>query len=461
MKKITAFIMSIFLLLSYYFSFLPSKNDKNFDIPVGGYSDGNIFVNGKNVPVEVNESSECGTVVYDFKEHGSGWFNYFGIKYKTDCYMSAEITYKLRENTHSEVFYLEPSDEEAAFYSFIDDFLKNEKAYILYNISFTPLNKEEAHFELLGVGLFNRKVPKKNVLIETDKYKLGIDLNWGGALSYLEDMSSNVQAVKKDGRIYVDSNAAKRYRTVSVNNHVNLINRYDEGRLVQQSYYGTEGENGEFGEAFDSVWRYNPVQGGNKFNEASKLVDVTADGNHLYVKCRPLSWALPAENFCPAYMEAEYTIDGKIVNVSCRFVDFSGYAPCVSDQEMPAFYCIEPFNRFFYASEDGGLKCEPKLGFWTDFTKSSFTSSENWAAFVGEFDDSFGIGLYVPDCRNFVAGTCNREQTTKTDPSRDASTSYIAAINGIEFMSFKPIEYSFCITTGTVNEIRAAFADKR
>ena len=51
-------------------------------------------------------------------------------------------------------------------------------------------------------------------------------------------------------------------------------------------------------------------------------------------------------------MEATYKFEGKLVKATCRFVDFSGYPEAESDQELPAFYCIEPFNEFVYYGGD-------------------------------------------------------------------------------------------------------------
>ncbi len=90
-----------------------------------------------------------------------------------------------------------------------------------------------------------------------------------------------------------------------------------------------------------------------------------------------------------------------------------------------------------------------------------FASTENWSAFIGEFDDSFGIGLYVPHNASFLAGVFDREKTTKKDPSFDVTTSYIAAVEYKEFSSFKPIEYNYYISTGTTSEMRANFNEVR
>ena len=65
-------------------------------------------------------------------------------------------------------------------------------------------------FELVGVDVFNREVPDKNVYLQNSEYKIGVNLLWGGALDYLEDLDSDVQAVKVDGLTKVDSDASER-----------------------------------------------------------------------------------------------------------------------------------------------------------------------------------------------------------------------------------------------------------
>ncbi len=438
---------------SYVLSFLPGRTDEDFSsfdlLPVSSQGIENGIIEDKA----------------EFEFDAEGMFNYYGISYKSDAYMKGVVTYTSKGSEYSEEFFLEPSDGTKPFYSFIDGVLDKAKSNSLCGISVEPLNKEEAEFSLLGAGVFNRKVPDTNVYIESGGYKIGVDLLWGGALDYLEDLDSDVEAVKVDGRVYVDSNASERYGARAANKNVNLINRHDTGRLVQQSYYGTwEYDCGYYGE---NRWNYNPVQGGNQYNEASKIVDLVCAEDYIYIKCRPLDWAKPAEDITPSYMEATYSIGGGCVNVSCRFVDFSGYPSTHTTQELPAFYCIEPFNRFVYYSGDKpwtgdkNLSYENKLIFWPDAGYPNFTSTENWAAFIGESDDSFGIGLYVPHNATFLAGVSDREKTTKTDPSSDLPTSYIAAVEYKTFESFSPIEYNYSITTGTTDEMRANFENIR
>ena len=387
-------------------------------------------------------------------------FNYYGLKYTTDAYVKGTLTYEAGTKEVSEDFFLEPTNTEKEFNSFIDDFLDGKKAYKLISLSFEALNKEDAKMDILGFSVFNREIPDREVFVESDNLKIGVDLLWGGALSYVEDLDSNVQAVSVDGQIKVDSNAEERYNAKSVNDNVNLINRYDPGRLVQQSYYGTMEY--DFGIFMENDWRYNPVQGGNQFGDASKIVDLKITDNSVYIKCRPLDWAKEKEFITPSYMEATYSIENGAVHGKCRFVDFSGYPEAESSQEIPAFYCIEPFNNFVYYKGDNPWKNEPltnepDLIFWPDAGYPKFYNKENWAAFTGEFEDSFGIGIYVEGEEEFLSGVFNRETTDSEDPSTDDPTSYIAITKTRIFKSFEPVEYEYYLATGNTTEIRETF----
>ena len=387
-------------------------------------------------------------------------FNYYGLKYTTDAYVKGTLTYEAGTKEVSEDFFLEPTNTEKEFNSFIDDFLDGKKAYKLISLSFEALNKDDAKMDILGFSVFNREIPDREVFADSDNLKIGVDLLWGGALSYVEDLDSNVQAVSVDGQIKVDSNAAERYNAKSVNDNVNLINRYDPGRLVQQSYYGTMEY--DFGIFMENDWRYNPVQGGNQFGDASKIVDLKITDNSVYIKCRPLDWAKEKEFITPSYMEATYSVENGAVHGKCRFVDFSGYPEAESSQEIPAFYCIEPFNNFVYYKGDNPWKNEPltnepDLIFWPDAGYPKFYNKENWAAFTGEFEDSFGIGIYVRGEEEFLSGVFNRETTDSEDPSTDDPTSYIAITKTRIFRSFEPFEYEYYLATGNTTEIRETF----
>jgi hypothetical protein len=214
----------------------------------------------------------------------------------------------------------------------------------------------------------------------------------------------------------------------------------------------------------ENDWHYNPVQGGNQFNDHSKIVDLKITDNEIYVKCRPLDWAKEKEFITPSYMEAWYTIENGTVHTTCRFVDFSGYPEADSTQEIPAFYCVAPLENFvYYAGDkpwtDDKLSYEKDLIFWPDAGYPHFYSKENWAAFTGEFDDSFGIGIYVPGEEEFLTGIYERGNTTNEDPSKDGPTSYIAITKARTFKSFEPFSYEYYLATGNAQEIRNSFKE--
>ncbi len=392
-------------------------------------------------------------------------FNYYGVKYASDSYLKCSIVYIVDKEEIREEFFLEPSEEETCFYSFIDNALEKVQAEKVIEFTCQPLNTQKANVKITGFTVFLREIPKQEVFIETENYKLGVDLLWGGALSYLEDLNSNVEAVKVDGKTKVDSNASERYDTRAVNKNVNLINRNDTGRLVQQSYYGTLEAPYEPGTYMDNTWNYNPVQGGNQYNDHSKIVDIRLSEEEIYIKCRPLDWAKEKEFITPSYMESWYAIENNNVHVRCRFTDFSGYPATPRTQELPAFYCIEPLNTFVYYdgvepfSKENKLVTNNELGFWPDEGYPNFTSVEQWSAYRGEFSDSFGIGLYMPTHDTFLTGVFGRGETTEKDPSKAGPTSYIAVVKDYVFESFKPKEYDYYISTGTTDEIRNNFKE--
>lgn len=441
-KNIFSAILAIIVSISTYpFSFLPTKIDTDFTIT--GNAEYTETVDNESIILELNQKT--------------GWFNYFGISYSSNAPVKGIISYGNGfGKVLSEEFFLEKSTD-GTFYSFIDNVRNKTKARNVISIEVKSADKSELEFMLNAISTFNREIPKKEIFVSNEYLKFGINLNWGGALSYLEDLDSNVEVVKKDGKIHVDSNASQRYGAKAINKNVNLINRHDTGRLVQQSFYGVDKADGyNNGVYMGNVWSYNPVQGGNQFDDCSKLVDLRIDGNSLYVKCRPMDWACHADQITPSYMESIYALEGNKLHTSCRFVDYSGYDQPKKEQELPAFYCVEPLNNFVYC-ENGEPKIVKGLGFWAEEGYPKFTSSEKWSAFIGEFDDSFGIGLYVPDNDTFLAGVYDRGLTTMKDPSNDVPTSYIAVVERYKLECYVTHEYDFYIATGNTEEMRATF----
>lgn len=427
-------------------------------------------------------------------------FNRYEIGYSSDAYVKGELDF----NGTTEEFFLEPS-ENGCFSGYIDGFINGTTQSTVTSVKFTPLNNEFMNFELSSIDLSNETNigDSENMVYlgnENTDYTIGIDLDWGGALTYMVDNTNNVVAAKSNSDdtapievgFYEDYDGQTTTTTggslggilgglfpglgnttttddYTTQSNVNLINCHDTGRLVQQSYYGTGDSSYEPGYYGEAIWPYNPVQGGNINNEASKIVDLQITDNEIYIKCRPLDWAKSADYITPSYIEAWYTLEDCLVRATCRFVDYSGYPSVTTDQEFPAFYCVEALNNFVYytggeAWSDNNAKTTlTDLTFWGTAPDQYYDCNENWGAFVGDGEGGYGIGLYAPGQTNFHPGVYQRDTITKiTDDSGNSidkqdATSYIGVVGSFNFQSYTPISYCYYMTTGDVDTIRSNF----
>ena len=476
-----------------------------FDVNVSPYNERNIIVNGATHPVTVTNNN------YTI-EYSATPFNRYELTYYSDCYVKGVITM----DADTEEFFLEPSDN-GQFASYIDSFLRGIKHYSVITIEFTCLDKEFGNFDLFSITTIDSPVPSDPTqYYQNDEYKVGISLDYGGVVSYIEDLDDDVSAAvyNENGRdiTKVDYTSKLPSGAIATSNSVNLINTNDRGRYLQQSYYGTDQPPYEMGIYNGLPWSYNPVQGGNistfdpetgdviKGAEASKVIDYRITADQIYIKTRPLDWGKNSEDYpdsyvTDSYMEAWYTFENGMIKTTCRFVDFSGYPSNTTTQEYPALYTIEPLNHFVYnettkadAWNTSNINNIEEPDFWgvlpeyNALLKSNGMSEvdvdvdcyENWAAFTASEDaDSFGIGVYSAGITDFHYGVFpaiyNEEQVelgnlvenyrhaTSLDPAVESPTSYISPIGTMTFESYKPSTYSFYVTTGTADQIREDF----
>ena len=339
-----------------------------------------------------------------FEDALDAQFNYYTITFKSTQPLWMYVGYEKDGELYEELCFLEAGEEELVFKSYIDGFMDGLSASKLKSFRFSNCGEEAASVEIVSFGTESKPSVEKDVFLQNEYIKIGADLVYGGGLSYLEYIKEPVALVTLDGRAEVGINYADLVDATEVRStSVNLLNNYDTGRLVQQSYYGINQAPYEPGTFMGREWNYNPVMGGDQFMNSSKIIDFEVTDTHIYVKCRPMDWAKDNEPTF-SYMEATYTLDGRNLLVDNRFVDFSPYEHIQWNQELPALYVIEPLYRLAYypgrnAWESGDIVYRDNLPFW-DGVWTSFTSRENWWAWVNgaeNSEDSFGIGLYVPD----------------------------------------------------------------
>jgi hypothetical protein len=120
----------------------------------------------------------------------------------------------------------------------------------------------------------------------------------------------------------------------------NLINSYDLGRQIQMSHYSGPVPFQPPGTILRPEWRdigWNPIQTGDVFGHASRVLDHRNDGRELYVKCVPMHWPLdnvPGE----CVFESWITLAGSEVHLRFRATnarpDMTRYP--ARHQELPA-----------------------------------------------------------------------------------------------------------------------------
>ncbi len=417
---------------------------EDFEITENGDTASVVTPMGLAYDVTGYTALDKGTVTYDsevtytfdealFDER----FTRFTLTYTSSEPVKVWLSFTERGKEVEEYYFLEAGKTE--FSGLNPYFLQGNTARNLTAMRVESLTDKTATFTLTGLSIERVEKTVTTYYIENQRFKLGVDVGWGGAVSYLEDKACTIPDLG------------------------NLVNRHDTGRLIQQSFYGVQ-ENDEYtpGISFDTKWRYNPVQGGDQYNNASRLIDLVVTENSIYIKAQPQDWSLDNQ-LTPSYMENTYTLYEDRVQVDNRFTDYSGWEHPFAGQELPAFYTVSYLDTFvWYDGEDSWtgdtLSSKNNLPFWGDNAgQCTFIlrekNTETWCAWVNGADD-YGLGVYAPAIDQLKAGRYLYDGS-KSDMAE--STGYVAPVNVMKMVSFKPIEYSYLLTAGSTAEIRGLF----
>lgn len=267
--------------------------------------------------------------------------------------------------------------------------------------------------------------------IDNGIVKLGVDLNLGGAITYLSRSGTNSE--------------------------LNIINSHDWGRQVQLSYYSGPVPFQPKGANMAKQWAglgWNPIQSGDFFGNTSKVLQHTNEGHWLYVKCVPMQWPLeniPGECECEVWL----ILEGPVVKARCRLTNHRSDPKQYSarNQELPAVYVNGPFYHLLtYRGEKpftGDAICTIKKGpdepgFW-----SHWTATENWAAQIN--DEGWGLGVWNPDSYEFDGGFYG---TPGSGGPSDNPTGYVGPLRTEIIDSNIVYEYRYQLIVGTLDEIR-------
>lgn len=300
---------------------------------------------------------------------------------------------------------------------------------LLLSITNCWLSTSEAFAESKRLESVRRHEPKMSYL-DNGVIKVGVDFNLGGSITYLS--KSGVEQ--------------------------NMINSWDFGRQVQMSYFSGPVPF-EVGEKKPlSVWKHigwNPIQAGDTFGNAAKVLVATNDGQQIYTKCVPLQWPLdrvPGECTFETWLE----LDGNVVRMKCRFnnnrTDRTQWP--ARAQELPAIYTNAPWHRLITYTDDapytdGALTEIESPPAPSSFAWTAFRATEQWAALVDE--KNFGLGVFSPGVVRYLGGFAGKPGK---GGAHDNPTGYMTP-NGHEILDWNIThEYRCDLIVGTLQQIR-------
>ncbi len=277
--------------------------------------------------------------------------------------------------------------------------------------------------------------------VENARVKVGVDLDAGGAIMHVEDK------LLKTG---------------------NIINYFDRGRQIQQSYYsGPVPYIGPKGERPNQRWAglgWNPIQTGDCAGNASPVLSFTRPtASAMKIVTSPMLWphaGVRAE--CTFTTLIELTPNGflftaSIANARSDHADYGRKA-----QETPAVYTNARWYKLVsYLGEKpwtgAPLTTIVAKGDGKGWPWRNYFSPESWSALVDDADT--GIGVYAPATHATTAGFAGGDAPKGQNLSpRAAPTGYIAPLAYNVLDHNARLGYQALFAVGKLAEIRQTFA---
>jgi hypothetical protein len=270
---------------------------------------------------------------------------------------------------------------------------------------------------MLGMGAMPCAAQEEWTFLDNGRIRIGVNRSAGGAVGWFSETGAGE----------------------------NLLNHYDHGRYVQQSWYGDEDGSDWNGKP----WRWNPVQGGGWRGEAAETLEWRTDSPaSLYAQTRPRHWATgkPVDE---VRFEQWITLEDRVARIRFRMTHTGEASHAPRHQELPAVFVNGRHTTLVHYAGDapwtGGEPARSIPGWPNEGRKIT----ENWAAYIDPETDR-GIGVYVPVADEI---TCYRfgQKGGRDECSYFAPVKTLAVTRGFTF------EYEVFMTAGTVAEMRERF----
>jgi hypothetical protein len=218
----------------------------------------------------------------------------------------------------------------------------------------------------------------------------------------------------------------------------NLLNAYDVGRYLQQSYYGDKDGSDWNGKP----WRYNPVQGGSWKNESAVVLESRDEKDELYAKIQPRHWATGAL-IKEVTLEQWLRLEGGLARLKFKMTYNGEKQHAAYHQELPALFVKPALDTLVFVNAEQQLTRKQP-----GFPNEMINFAEPWLAWVDAKDS--GLGLWCPHAKE---ATCYRvREGNRGDVSYAAPLQTFALKPGLVF------EYEVVLAIGTVEQIRSVFS---
>lgn len=224
----------------------------------------------------------------------------------------------------------------------------------------------------------------------------------------------------------------------------NVINHWDRGRLVQQSYYGASD-----GSLWNQKpWRWNPVQGGDWRGSPAQVLEFKAERASLYAKSIGKHWASGVD-LTNVVFEEWISLTGAMAHVKFRMTYSGTNAHPKIHHELPAVFVEPQFDTLLVYQGTKPWTGEAVSRSKPGWPNESRKFTEHWAAYVNT--NNFGLGALVPVADEL---TCYRFGDGKRE---HGSCSYFAPLKSFAITPGLVFEYDVWLTIGSAEEIRARF----
>lgn len=247
-------------------------------------------------------------------------------------------------------------------------------------------------------------------------------------------------------------------------NGSSVVNRHDEGREVQLSFYSGPDPyqaDGQTCHWSGHSWPWNPIGAGDAFGHHGTLLsmDPGANSSQVTVTTRPLQWAcdnIPCE--CTFVREITLWEGVPVAHVRATLVnnrsDHTDYGPF--GQELPAVYTIGSMSKLFtYTGSkpftNDTLTDIPLPGGQPPWNPGRTSVTESWAAFVNPLTGQ-AMGVVQPSTTEFLLGFAGTPSPTAGP--LDSSTGYMAPYADIPLPWNATFTYDFYLVLGTLQEVR-------